>query len=219
MTVSALKTKPGKTRLPGAAGGGQGGACECTASESESVGGCDGGGGEQRSTRSELPCACRSRDFYHTCYCLSGLSIAQHFGSGAMLHDVVLGVPENALVRQGEGAQRACSTGSPACTPSLLRSLLSPPSANETSQTPCSAHHNPCNVFCPLPSEPPACVRAACSMPHPAQEPPGPEALLSLGRESKWTVRSPQVTGPVQTVLTGSQQEKRRWPVHSWQSG
>ncbi|XP_003472561.1 protein farnesyltransferase subunit beta isoform X1 [Cavia porcellus] len=39
----------------------------------------------------------KSRDFYHTCYCLSGLSIAQHFGSGAMLHDVVVGVPENAL--------------------------------------------------------------------------------------------------------------------------
>lgn len=59
-----------------------------------------GVGGEQRSTCSELPCPCRSRDFYHTCYCLSGLSIAQHFGSGAMLHDVVLGVPENALVRR-----------------------------------------------------------------------------------------------------------------------
>lgn len=43
-------------------------------------------------------CPCRSRDFYHTCYCLSGLSIAQHFGSGAMLHDVVMGVPENVLV-------------------------------------------------------------------------------------------------------------------------
>ncbi|EDM03672.1 rCG62367, isoform CRA_b [Rattus norvegicus] len=39
----------------------------------------------------------KSRDFYHTCYCLSGLSIAQHFGSGAMLHDVVMGVPENVL--------------------------------------------------------------------------------------------------------------------------
>ncbi|XP_013377345.1 PREDICTED: protein farnesyltransferase subunit beta isoform X2 [Chinchilla lanigera] len=39
----------------------------------------------------------KSRDFYHTCYCLSGLSIAQHFGSGAILHDVVMGVPENAL--------------------------------------------------------------------------------------------------------------------------
>lgn len=45
----------------------------------------------------------KSRDFYHTCYCLSGLSIAQHFGSGAMLHDVVLGVPENALVRRDAG--------------------------------------------------------------------------------------------------------------------
>ncbi|XP_028596132.2 protein farnesyltransferase subunit beta isoform X2 [Podarcis muralis] len=37
------------------------------------------------------------RDFYHTCYCLSGLSIAQHFGSGDLLHEVVLGVPENRL--------------------------------------------------------------------------------------------------------------------------
>lgn len=40
----------------------------------------------------------RSRDFYHTCYCLSGLSVAQHFGSGDLLHEVVLGVPENRLV-------------------------------------------------------------------------------------------------------------------------
>ncbi|KAH0621177.1 hypothetical protein JD844_022228 [Phrynosoma platyrhinos] len=39
----------------------------------------------------------KSRDFYHTCYCLSGLSIAQHFGSGELLHEVVLGVPENRL--------------------------------------------------------------------------------------------------------------------------
>ncbi|XP_043844833.1 protein farnesyltransferase subunit beta [Dromiciops gliroides] len=39
----------------------------------------------------------KSRDFYHTCYCLSGLSIAQHFGSGEILCDVVLGVPENRL--------------------------------------------------------------------------------------------------------------------------
>nr|XP_048711679.1 protein farnesyltransferase subunit beta isoform X1 [Caretta caretta] len=39
----------------------------------------------------------KSRDFYHTCYCLSGLSIAQHFGSGDLLHEVVLGVPENRL--------------------------------------------------------------------------------------------------------------------------
>lgn len=56
-------------------------------------------------------CPCRSRDFYHTCYCLSGLSIAQHFGSGAMLHDVVMGVPENALVRQA-GVQCPSSTSS-----------------------------------------------------------------------------------------------------------
>lgn len=60
--------------------------------------------GEKGSACSEPPCPCRSRDFYHTCYCLSGLSIAQHFGSGAMLHDVVLGVPENALVRWDGGA-------------------------------------------------------------------------------------------------------------------
>ncbi|XP_053553690.1 protein farnesyltransferase subunit beta-like [Bombina bombina] len=36
----------------------------------------------------------KSRDFYHTCYCLSGLSIAQHFGSG---HEIILGVPANRL--------------------------------------------------------------------------------------------------------------------------
>ena len=63
---------------------------------------CQGGWGAE-DTYSELPHPCRSRDFYHTCYCLSGLSIAQHFGSGAMLHDVVLGVPENALVRRDAG--------------------------------------------------------------------------------------------------------------------
>lgn len=57
-------------------------------------------------------CSRRSRDFYHTCYCLSGLSIAQHFGSGAMLHDVVMGVPENVLVRQVE-LQHPFSTRSP----------------------------------------------------------------------------------------------------------
>ncbi|NWW97789.1 FNTB farnesyltransferase, partial [Caloenas nicobarica] len=39
----------------------------------------------------------KSRDFYHTCYCLSGLAIAQHFGSGDHHHEVVLGVPENRL--------------------------------------------------------------------------------------------------------------------------
>ena len=30
-------------------------------------------------------CLGRSRDFYHTCYCLSGLSVCQHFPSGASL--------------------------------------------------------------------------------------------------------------------------------------
>ncbi|NXK15648.1 FNTB farnesyltransferase, partial [Herpetotheres cachinnans] len=39
----------------------------------------------------------KSRDFYHTCYCLSGLAIAQHFGSGELHHEVVLGIPENRL--------------------------------------------------------------------------------------------------------------------------
>uniref|UniRef100_Q0VFT7 Protein farnesyltransferase subunit beta n=1 Tax=Xenopus tropicalis TaxID=8364 RepID=Q0VFT7_XENTR len=39
----------------------------------------------------------KSRDFYHTCYCLSGLSIAQHFGSGDILHELIVGVPENRL--------------------------------------------------------------------------------------------------------------------------
>ncbi|XP_029454753.1 protein farnesyltransferase subunit beta-like isoform X2 [Rhinatrema bivittatum] len=39
----------------------------------------------------------KARDFYHTCYCLSGLSIAQHYGSGDILHEVILGIPENRL--------------------------------------------------------------------------------------------------------------------------
>ncbi|XP_064369430.1 protein farnesyltransferase subunit beta isoform X2 [Dromaius novaehollandiae] len=39
----------------------------------------------------------KSRDFYHTCYCLSGLAIAQHFGSGDLHHEVILGIPENRL--------------------------------------------------------------------------------------------------------------------------
>lgn len=48
------------------------------------------------------PCP-RSRDFYHTCYCLSGLAIAQHFGSGDLHHELVLGIPENRLVGGGGG--------------------------------------------------------------------------------------------------------------------
>ncbi|XP_026706127.1 protein farnesyltransferase subunit beta-like [Athene cunicularia] len=39
----------------------------------------------------------KSRDFYHTCYCLSGLAIAQHFGSGELHQEAVLGAPENRL--------------------------------------------------------------------------------------------------------------------------
>lgn len=33
----------------------------------------------------------RARDFYHTCYCLSGLSIAQHFAEGKLsrIHIIV----------------------------------------------------------------------------------------------------------------------------------
>ncbi|MEQ2290731.1 hypothetical protein AMECASPLE_006091, partial [Ameca splendens] len=39
----------------------------------------------------------KSRDFYHTCYCLSGLSIAQHFGNMEHYHEVILGKEENRL--------------------------------------------------------------------------------------------------------------------------
>lgn len=46
--------------------------------------------------------ACRSRDFYHTCYCLSGLSVAQwgcYFKDGNK--PVVHGDIQNLLVREG----------------------------------------------------------------------------------------------------------------------
>lgn len=39
----------------------------------------------------------KSRDFYHTCYCLSGLSIAQHFGNMDLHHEMILGEEENRL--------------------------------------------------------------------------------------------------------------------------
>ncbi|XP_060772315.1 protein farnesyltransferase subunit beta [Neoarius graeffei] len=39
----------------------------------------------------------KSRDFYHTCYCLSGLSIAQHFGNKDLHNELVLGQDENRL--------------------------------------------------------------------------------------------------------------------------
>uniref|UniRef100_A0A3Q3FED6 Protein farnesyltransferase subunit beta n=1 Tax=Labrus bergylta TaxID=56723 RepID=A0A3Q3FED6_9LABR len=39
----------------------------------------------------------KSRDFYHTCYCLSGLSVAQHFGNQELHHEMILGREENRL--------------------------------------------------------------------------------------------------------------------------
>ncbi|XDV42229.1 hypothetical protein PO909_010936 [Leuciscus waleckii] len=39
----------------------------------------------------------KSRDFYHTCYCLSGLSIAQHFGNKDLHNELILGRDENRL--------------------------------------------------------------------------------------------------------------------------
>ncbi|KAM9798233.1 protein farnesyltransferase subunit beta [Neosynchiropus ocellatus] len=39
----------------------------------------------------------KSRDFYHTCYCLSGLSVAQHFGNSDLHHETILGRDENRL--------------------------------------------------------------------------------------------------------------------------
>ena len=39
----------------------------------------------------------RSRDFYHTCYCLSGLSVAQHF-TGHLAERYVIGSSKNEVV-------------------------------------------------------------------------------------------------------------------------
>uniref|UniRef100_A0A4W3I1Z1 Protein farnesyltransferase subunit beta n=1 Tax=Callorhinchus milii TaxID=7868 RepID=A0A4W3I1Z1_CALMI len=39
----------------------------------------------------------KSRDFYHTCYCLSGLSLAQHCVGGNILHEIIVGDPNNRL--------------------------------------------------------------------------------------------------------------------------
>ena len=44
-------------------------------------------------------CAFRHRDYYHTCYCLSGLSVAQHVHEGNISKKNVIGVAENELVR------------------------------------------------------------------------------------------------------------------------
>jgi len=37
---------------------------------------------------------CRTKDFYHTCYCLSGLSVAQHFADGKHTCTRVIGNSE-----------------------------------------------------------------------------------------------------------------------------
>ncbi|XP_041352446.1 protein farnesyltransferase subunit beta-like [Gigantopelta aegis] len=37
----------------------------------------------------------KSRDFYHTCYCLSGLSVAQHFTGGHLAEKYIIGSPKN----------------------------------------------------------------------------------------------------------------------------
>lgn len=41
----------------------------------------------------------KPRDFYHTCYCLSGLSIAQHFSEGKLESQCVVGSPSNKIVQ------------------------------------------------------------------------------------------------------------------------
>ena len=40
----------------------------------------------------------RMRDYYHTCYCLSGLSVAQHFTEWDKQHETVVGIEDNLLV-------------------------------------------------------------------------------------------------------------------------
>ncbi|XP_061429535.1 protein farnesyltransferase subunit beta-like [Lethenteron reissneri] len=39
----------------------------------------------------------KARDFYHTCYCLSGLSVAQHFCKDGLSKDTIVGKESNAL--------------------------------------------------------------------------------------------------------------------------
>ncbi|KAK2157229.1 hypothetical protein LSH36_195g05038 [Paralvinella palmiformis] len=39
----------------------------------------------------------KPRDFYHTCYCLSGLSVAQHFSEGRLSQEYILGSATNQL--------------------------------------------------------------------------------------------------------------------------
>ena len=43
----------------------------------------------------------RRRDYYHTCYCLSGLSLAQHDAQGNVIGaEEFEGLPENLLVSE-----------------------------------------------------------------------------------------------------------------------
>lgn len=73
----------------------------------------------------------KARDFYHTCYCLSGLSVAQHFGSGDLLHDVVLGGEENRL-RPTHPVYNIC----PAKVAGALMHFLSKPVTEMTKASP-----------------------------------------------------------------------------------
>ncbi|XP_052768995.1 protein farnesyltransferase subunit beta-like isoform X2 [Mya arenaria] len=49
----------------------------------------------------------RARDYYHTCYCLSGLSIAQHFAGGKLSHVLNIG-HENNIVRPTHPVYNVC---------------------------------------------------------------------------------------------------------------
>ncbi|KAH3813217.1 protein farnesyltransferase subunit beta-like isoform X1 [Dreissena polymorpha] len=49
----------------------------------------------------------RSRDFYHTCYCLSGLSVAQHFAGGKLSHVLNIG-HENNILRATHPVYNVC---------------------------------------------------------------------------------------------------------------
>ena len=40
----------------------------------------------------------RNKDYYHTCYALSGLSVSQHFASGRIGKIKVVGPSENVVV-------------------------------------------------------------------------------------------------------------------------
>ena len=56
-------------------------------------------------------CLCRNRDFYHTCYALSGLSIAQNFHLGRQHHPRGVGHQENQLVRERRAERERLGSG------------------------------------------------------------------------------------------------------------